>query len=117
MWGSATYLIDLDAGSCHLSHQLGYGGPATYLIDLDVGIRMEVASLRLDHLSSAKTSKLSLLVKSPFGSGAADVGNATPTFCFSVPGISKPTTLTVKSLWTAPTKTAKHHILAIDEAS
>ena len=30
-----------------------------------------------------------------FGGGAADAGNATPTFCFSVPAISKPTTLTV----------------------
>ena len=39
------------------------------------------------------------------------------TFCFSVPAISKLTTLTVESLWTAPTKTANHHILAIDEAS
>ena len=81
---------------------------------------MEVASLRPDHLptlSAANTSKLSLLVKSPFGSGAADVGNATQTFCFSVSAISKLTTLTVEWLWTAPTKTAKHHILAIDEAS
>ena len=43
--------------------------------------------------------------------------NATPTFCFSVPAISKLTTLTVESLWTAPTETAKHHILAIDESS
>ena len=58
---------------------------------------MEVASSRTDHLptlSAAKTSKLPLLVKSPFGSGAADVGNATPTFCFSEPAISKLTTLT-----------------------
>ena len=81
---------------------------------------MEVASLRPDHLptlSSAKTSKLYLLVKSPFGRGAADVVNATPTFCFSVPAISKLTTLTVESLWTAPTETAIHHILSIDEAS
>ena len=49
-----------------------------------------------------------------FGGEAAD---ATPTFCFSVPAISKLTTLTVDSSWTAPTETAKHHILAIDEAS
>ena len=44
--------------------------------------RMEVASLRPDYLptlSAAKTSKLSLVVKSPFGGGAAEVGNATPT--------------------------------------
>ena len=34
------------------------------------------------------------LCLSPFGSGAADVGNATPTFCFSEPAISKLTTLT-----------------------
>ena len=52
-----------------------------------------------------------------FGGGAADAGNATPTFCFSVPAISKLTTLTVKSLWTAPTETAKRHILTIDEKS
>ena len=80
---------------------------------------MEVASSRPDHLptlSAANTCKLSILVKSPFGGGAADAGNAT-TFCFSVPAISKLTTLTVESLWTAPTETAKHHILATDEAS
>ena len=46
-----------------------------------------------------------------FCGGAADAGNATPTFCFSVPAISKLTTLTVESSWTAPTETAKHHIL------
>ena len=83
-------------------------------------ILMEVASLRPDHLptlSATKASKLSLLFKSPFGSGAADVGNAAPTFCFSVPAISKLITLTVQSLWTAPTETAKHHIMVIDEAS
>ena len=81
---------------------------------------MEVVSSRPDHLptlSAAKTSKLSLLVKSPFGGGEADAGNVTPTFCSSVPAISKLTTKTVKSLWTVPTETAKHHILAIDEAS
>ena len=81
---------------------------------------MEVDSSRPDHLptlSAAKTSKLSLLVESPFGGGAADAGDATPTFCFSVPAISMLTTLTVVSLWTAPTETAKHLILAIDEAS
>ena len=83
-------------------------------------IRMEVASSRPDHLptlSAAKTSKLSLLVKSPYDGEAADAGNATPSFCFSVPAMSKPTTLTMESLWIAPTETAKHHILAIDEAS
>ena len=47
----------------------------------------------------------------------ADAGDATPTFSFSVPAISKLTTLTVESLWTVPTETAKHHILAINEAS
>ena len=51
------------------------------------------------------------------GGGTADAGNATPNFCFSVPAISKLTTLTVELLWTAPTETAKHHILAIGEAS
>ena len=40
-----------------------------------------------------------------FGSRAADAGNATPTFGFSVPAISKLTTLTVESVWTAPTET------------
>ena len=45
-----------------------------------------------------------------FGGGAADAGNAAPTFCFSVPAISKLTTLTVGSLWTGPTEAAKHHI-------
>ena len=85
-----------------------------------VKIRMDVASSRPDHLSTlsaAKTSKLYLLVKNPFGGGAANAGNATPTFCFSVPAISKLTTLTVELLWTALTEAAKHHILAIDEAS
>ena len=80
---------------------------------------MEVASSLPDHLptlSAAKTSNLSLLVKSPFGGAAADAGNATPTIWFSVPAISKLTTQTVESLWNAPTDTAKHH-LAIDEAS
>ena len=81
---------------------------------------MDVASSRPDHLptlSAAKTFELSLIVKSLFVGGAADAGNAVPTFCFSVPMISKLTTLTVQSLWTAPTETAKHHILVIDEVS
>ena len=52
-----------------------------------------------------------------FAGGAFNAGNATPTFCFSVPAISKLTTLKVELLWTAPTETAKHHILEIDEAS
>ena len=52
-----------------------------------------------------------------FGGGTADACNATPTFCFSVPVISKLTTLTVESLWTAPTETAKHNFMAIDEAN
>ena len=51
------------------------------------------------------------------GGGAADAGNAVQTFSFSVPAISKLTILTVESLWTAPTETSKHHILAIVEAS
>ena len=78
---------------------------------------MENASSRPDHLptlSEAKTSKLSILVKTTFCGGATDAGNASPTFCFSVPTISKLTTLTLESLWTAPTE---HHILVIDEAS
>ena len=33
-----------------------------------------------------------------FGGGVADVGNAAPTFCFSVPAILKLTSLTVESL-------------------
>ena len=81
---------------------------------------MEVASSRPDHLptpSAVKTSEHFLLVKSPFGGGAADAGNATPTFSLSVPAISKVTTLTVELLWTAPTGAAKHLILANDEAS
>ena len=80
---------------------------------------MKVASSRPDHLptqSAARSSELYLLVKSPFGGGAADAGNATSTFFFCVPAISKLTILTVESLWTAPIETAKHHILAIDEA-
>ena len=83
-------------------------------------IRMEVASSRPDHLptlSAAKTSKLFYSSIRLFGGGAADAGNATPTFCFSVHVISKLTTLTEESLWTAPTETAKHLSLAIDEAS
>ena len=94
--------------------------PDAYVVHDSGTIRMEDASSRPDHLptlSADKTSNLSLLVKSPIGSGATDAGNATPTFCFSVPAISKLTTLTVESLWTVPTETAKHHILAIDEAS
>ena len=69
---------------------------------------MEVASSRPDYLptvSAAKASELSLLFKSPFGGGSSDAGNATLTFCFSVPAISKLTTLTVESLWTAPAVT------------
>ena len=65
-------------------------------------IRMEGASSRPDHLptlSAVRTSKLSLLVKSSFGGGAADAGNVAPSFCFSVPAILK---LTVESLWTVP---------------
>ena len=88
--------------------------------DLSYMIPMEVASSRSDHLptlSASQTSKLSLLVKSLFGGGAADVGNAATAFCFTVPGILKLTTLTVESLWTAPSETAKHLNLAIDEAS
>ena len=34
-------------------------------------------------LSAAKASKHYLLVKTTFGGGAADAGNATTTFCFS----------------------------------
>ena len=91
----------------------------TYTDD-DDDLRIEVASSRPVHLptlSAAKTSKLYLLFKLPFGGGAADAGNATPTFCFSMPAISKLTTLTVESSWTEPTETAKHHILAINEAN
>ena len=33
-----------------------------------------------------------------FSGGAADAGNVAPTFCFSVPAMSKLTTLTVESL-------------------
>ena len=83
----------------------------------DAQIRMEVAYSRPDHLptlSAAKTSELSLLF---IGCGPAVAGNATPTFCYRVPAISNLITLTVTSLCTAPTETAKHHIVAIDEAS
>ena len=52
-----------------------------------------------------------------FGGGVADVGNAAPTFCFSVPAILKLTSLTVESLWTAPTENVKHRILMIDKTS
>ena len=52
-----------------------------------------------------------------FGGGAVNVGNAIPTFCFSVSAISMLTTLTVESSWTAPTETLKHLIMANDEAS
>ena len=88
-------------------------GKYVYLVGIKIVIRMEVTSWRPDHLptlSATKTSELSLLVKSYFGGGAADAGNATPTFCFSVPAISKQTTLTVESLWTAPTETDKPHL-------
>ena len=51
------------------------------------------------------------------GGGATDAGNAAPTFCFSEPAMSKLTTLTVESLRIAQSEIAKHHILAIDEAS
>ena len=83
-------------------------------------IRMEVASSRSYHLptqSIAKTSEFLYSSNRLFVDGAADTGNAFPTFCLSVPTISKLTTLTVESLWTAPTEKAKHFILAIDETS
>ena len=76
---------------------------------------MEVATSRPDHqptLSAVETSELSLLVKLPFWWRS---GNDTPTFCFSVLAISKLTTLTVESPWTAPTETSRYHILTIDE--
>ena len=81
---------------------------------------MEVDSSQPDYLptlSAAKTSKLSLLVKLPFWWLSGRCRQCYSDFLFSVPAISKLTTLTVESLWTAPTETAKHHILAIDEAS
>ena len=86
----------------------------------DALIRMEVASSRPDHLPTLSAAITSVLLYSSnciFGGGVADASNATPTFCSGVPAISKLTTLTVKSLWNAPTETAKHLILAIDEAS
>ena len=52
-----------------------------------------------------------------FGGEAADAGNAVSTFCFSVPVITNFTTLTVQSLWTELTETAKHLIFEIDETS
>ena len=69
------------------------------------------------HFRRPKLPNFLYLSNRLFGGGAADAGNAVPTFCFSVPAISKLTTLTVESKWTAPTETAKHLILAIDETS
>ena len=76
-------------------------------------IRMEVASSRPDHLSAAKTSEFFLLVKSPFRclSGRC-CRHCCSDVCFSVPAMSKLTTRTVESLWTASTETTKHLILA-----
>ena len=77
---------------------IGRRSALAYPDDAAITIRMEVASSRPDHLpalSAAETSKLYLLVKSPFGGGAADAGNAAPTLCFTLPAISKLTTLTV----------------------
>ena len=81
---------------------------------------MEVAYSQMDHLRTLSAAKLPSFLYSSnrlFGGGSADTGNAAPTFCLSVPAISKLTTLTVESLWTAPAETAKHLILAIDETS
>ena len=88
-----------------------------YIYHLYIIIRMEVASSRSDHPPThyrlPKRPNFIYSSNRLFGGRAADAGNATPTFCFSVPAISKLTTLTVESLLPAPTETAKHHILAI----
>ena len=91
-----------------------------FAMNHDFKLKMEVASSRRDHvptLSAAKASKLFLFVKSPFRWRSTDVGNAAPTFCFCVSAILKLTRLTLESVWTAPTETAKHLILAIDKTS
>ena len=69
------------------------------------------------HCRKPKLPKVLYSSNRLFGGWAADADNATPTFFLSVPAMSKLTTLTVESMWTASTETAKHHILAIDEAS
>ena len=69
------------------------------------------------HCRKPKLHKLSYSSNHLFGGVATDAGHANQTFYFSVPAISKLSTLTVESSWTAPTETARHHILAIDEAS
>ena len=82
--------------------------------------RIEVVSSRPDHLltlSVAKTSELSLLVKSPFRGRSGRCRQYCSDICFCVPSMSKLTTLTVESLWTASTETVKQLILAIDEPS
>ena len=68
---------------------------------------LEVAMSRCPYNHCRQTRLPNILYTSHriLGGGAADTGNATPTFCFSVPSISKLTTLTVESLWTAPTET------------
>ena len=72
---------------------------------------MEAASSKPEQiptLSAAKTSKLSLFVKSPFWWQSGRFPQFTPTFCFSVTATSKLTTLTVESLWTAAIDAVKH---------
>ena len=61
-------------------------------------IRMEDSSSRLDHLptlSPTKTYELSLLLKSPFSWRSGRCRHCCSDFCFSVPAISKMTTMTV----------------------
>ena len=81
---------------------------------------MEVASSRTDHLatlSAARSLELSLLVKSTIWWWSGRCRQYYSDFLLQCAGDIEADPLTVESLWTAPTKTAKHHILAIDEAS
>ena len=89
-------------------------------IGLDVGlkIQMEVASSRPDHLptlSAAKTSELSLLVKSPFWWRNGRCRQYCSHFLLQCAGDIKTDHTDSELLWTAPAKTMKHLILAIDE--
>ena len=81
---------------------------------------MEVASSRPGHLptlSAAMTSELSLLVKSPFWWRSGQCRQCYTDFLLQCAGDVEADHTDSGVMWTAPTETAKHHILAIDEAS
>ena len=73
---------------------------ANACIHHDTTIWMEEAYSRQENLPTLSAGNLSIFLYSSnrlFGGGAANAGNATQTFCFSVPGTSKLTRVTVES--------------------